>query len=50
MENTNKRLDSRVNAVANINHLSGLIQEIPAFMSDPTHLCLLDTLLTCLML
>jgi hypothetical protein len=34
MENTNKRLDSRVNAVANINHLSGLIQEVNAVLSN----------------
>jgi hypothetical protein len=32
MENTNKRLDLRVNAVANINHLSGLIQEVNAVL------------------
>jgi hypothetical protein len=38
MENTNKRLDSRVNAVANINHLSGLIQGVTALIFKFLHM------------
>jgi hypothetical protein len=43
MENTNKRLDSRVNAVAYINHLSGLIQGVSALIFKFLHVLTLHT-------